>query len=436
MDNQERKIYLKELNRKKRWEVFLENASRLYFNRFEYDYDSFINAREDINIKEIETGYEFKQSPYKHLTNLPRELAIKDDRKRRALEFYEKALELYGDRFTYDLDKYVNNYTPIPMYCSVHGEFRQKPGQFLLGHSCQACGNIQKGIKKSSKDKTPFTKISDERNLEIKKESLKKRWESIHTNLSLDFSNYVNADSLIGVTCPIHGYSEITYKYIRNNTCCIECGNENSRRLNTLTQEEFLERVIPLHPYLDFSKVEYVDSWTPITVIYEGKEYDRIPYVLSRGGFSVSENTLTCYEQYIFNFISSFYKGEVILNKFYDFLRLPTTKRPCQLDIYFPELKLAIEFNGSHVHHSSVGVSDYLDTTRKSSVYHKWKYLRCKESGIDLIHIFSFEDLDIWLEQIKNYILNPSSYSIVFKNDKRIFNNLEYYGISHIVKNK
>lgn len=54
---------------------------------------------------------------------------------------------------------------------------------------------------------------------------------------------------------------------------------------------------------------------------------------------------------------------------------------PQELDIYIPEKKLAIEFNGTYWHNSDA----------KSQNYHQEKTIACLKKGIHLIHIFEYE---------------------------------------------
>lgn len=63
---------------------------------------------------------------------------------------------------------------------------------------------------------------------------------------------------------------------------------------------------------------------------------------------------------------------------------------PYELDIYLPDYKLAIEYNGSYFH------------SQVDKNYHKIKTDLCNSKGIQLLHIFDFDDLDIW----KSIILN------------------------------
>lgn len=54
---------------------------------------------------------------------------------------------------------------------------------------------------------------------------------------------------------------------------------------------------------------------------------------------------------------------------------------PFELDIYIPEKKLAVEFNGSYWHGDNL----------KESTYHQKKSRACIDKGIRLIHIFEYE---------------------------------------------
>ncbi len=67
---------------------------------------------------------------------------------------------------------------------------------------------------------------------------------------------------------------------------------------------------------------------------------------------------------------------------------------PEELDIWIPELKIAIEYNGTYWH------SEY----HKSIKYHQDKTLKCARLGIRLIHIFEYEWESEQHEIIKRYL--------------------------------
>lgn len=79
-------------------------------------------------------------------------------------------------------------------------------------------------------------------------------------------------------------------------------------------------------------------------------------------------------EKEIKDFISSIYNGTIILND-------RSLLNNLELDIYLPDLKIAIEFNGLYWH------SDLF----KDKNYHIDKTTKCRDKGVQLIHIFENE---------------------------------------------
>lgn len=94
-------------------------------------------------------------------------------------------------------------------------------------------------------------------------------------------------------------------------------------------------------------------------------------------------------EANLYDFIKDNYNGEIIQNS-------RKVIPPKELDIYLPDLKLAIEFNGIFWHSELQG---------KDKNYHLDKTRACAKLGIRLIHIFE----DEWMykqEIVKSRILN------------------------------
>lgn len=95
----------------------------------------------------------------------------------------------------------------------------------------------------------------------------------------------------------------------------------------------------------------------------------------------------------VLQFIKSFYNGIIIQND-------KTIIKPYQLDIVLPQLKLAIEFNGSYWH-----------SIQKAHIqnYHFNKILKCNEQNYRLVNIWEFQwdkDKNIILNKLKDIILN------------------------------
>jgi hypothetical protein len=115
------------------------------------------------------------------------------------------------------------------------------------------------------------------------------------------------------------------------------------------------------------------------------------------------------YEIEIANYINSFCNNECIKND-------RSVLNGKELDLYYPEKKIAIEFNGDYWHSDA----------HKSDDYHYNKFIECYNRGITLISIFESE----WnsnKDAIKSYIkdlFNGIENKLSYKTDSAI--NLNY----------
>ena len=118
--------------------------------------------------------------------------------------------------------------------------------------------------------------------------------------------------------------------------------------------------------------------------------------------------SISSYENEIADYIKSFYSGELIKND-------RTVLNGKELDIYIPEKRIAIEFNGDYWHSSEF----------KDQNYHINKFLKCKENRILLVSIFKSE----WnskKEEIKEYLkdlFNNKENKLSFNEDNSLMNN-------------
>ena len=64
-------------------------------------------------------------------------------------KFIAKAQARYGDKFDYSRVDYVNSYTPVTIFCPIHGAFQVKPHNFLhYKYGCPKCGHSEAGKKR------------------------------------------------------------------------------------------------------------------------------------------------------------------------------------------------------------------------------------------------------------------------------------------------
>lgn len=110
-------------------------------------------------------------------------------------------------------------------------------------------------------------------------------------------------------------------------------------------------------------------------------DYMKIEYI--GDVFSISE-----WEKDVGRYIESITKEKILYND-------RTMLTPKELDIYIPELKLAIECNGEYYHSIEF----------KNKEYHINKTNKCKDKHIQLIHLWMYE----WennKDEVKNYLYN------------------------------
>lgn len=161
-------------------------------------------------------------------------------------EFIRKAHEVHGDKYDYSKVKYVNSHTPITIICPVHGEFQQLPYCHLQGNGCSACNGGDR-----FKDR-------------LTTEEFIQKAKEVHGN-KYDYSkvNYVNAHTPITIICPVHGeFQQEPCDHLKGG--CRKCVFDNLR----MTQEEFIRRAREIHgDKYDYSKVNYVNSNTKVTII-------------------------------------------------------------------------------------------------------------------------------------------------------------------------
>lgn len=113
-------------------------------------------------------------------------------------------------------------------------------------------------------------------------------------------------------------------------------------------------------------------------------------------------------EKEIINFIKENYKGKILENDRKTLFFL-------ELDIYLPELKLAIEFDGFYWHSEE----------KKGKNYHLKKTELCEEQGIKLIHIFE-DEWTLKKDIVKAKILKELN--LVPKIDKIEIKQIECFG--------
>lgn len=247
---------------------------------------------------------------------------------------------------------------------------------------------------------------------------------------------YINAKEKVIVICKEHGAFQQEASYFVNASLgCPSCSIQNKKSQNSTTEEFIVKANIVHDDKFDYSLVNYINARSKVEIIcpMHGM-FGQTPnnHLRSRGCNKCRPGkTSSITEKILINFIESL-GFTVVSNNRYSWLN------DKELDIFIPELNLAIEYNGFAYHHSTVQSTVFFKSTYKDDTYHLDKYNRCKENGVNLIHIFEFEDIEEWKSKLIKYFENPNDFVINYENQFRAIKmyskTLDFYGISSIIR--
>ena len=268
-------------------------------------------------------------------------------------DFIERSIAIHGNKYDYKLVKYENAKTKIKIICKEHGVFEQLPLNHLYQHKgCQKCSN---NVKKTKK--------------EFIEDCLKIHGDKYNYSIV----NYNGNKTKVEIICPEHGsFFQIASNHM-NGADCPKCVGGVLQ-----TQEEFIKKAIITHKYdYSYTYVKYKNNHTKIEIIcpYHGSFWQRPNDHLSGKGCPKCKSIIS--------------KPEIELQDFIKSLgfKIKTNNRKIlngkELDIYIPELKKAIEFNGTYWHY-------HPDNFMAGK--HSTKSKLCKSLNINLLHLRE----DLW----------------------------------------
>ena len=304
------------------------------------------------------------------------------------IEFIKRSREVHGDKYDYSKVDYVNPKTKVCIICSKHGEFWQKPYNHLNGQGCSKC----RYELLSSNYRKEQSKFIDE-------------CEKIHHN-KYDYSKveYKNWKTKVCIICPEHGEFWQMPMAHRHGQGCPKCANEDKVGKFRLGKEKFIEKSREIHgDKYDYSKVEYVVTRHPVTIICPiHGEFLQTPENHIQGkGCPMCANSLSKAENNIYDFLCQYIDKEKIVR------RDRSVLGNLELDIFIPSLSIAIEYNGLRWHSEKFN---------KDKNYHLNKLKKCNEKGIKLIQIFE----DEWTEH-KELVLNKLKHILGFNNNEKVY---------------
>jgi hypothetical protein len=110
----------------------------IHGDKYSYEKVVYIGALDKITITCPKHG-DFTQTPSNHLKGQGCKSCQYENMTSSTDEFIEKAIEVHGDRYSYEKVVYVNALTKIIITCPKHGDFLQRPSSHLQGMGCNSC---------------------------------------------------------------------------------------------------------------------------------------------------------------------------------------------------------------------------------------------------------------------------------------------------------
>ena len=358
-------------------EEFIKKSKLMHGDKYDYSKTQCINCYNKVCIVCPEHG-EFWQSVYDHLNGkgCPKCKCKKmwDSRGRLTTEnFIKKAREIHGDKYDYSKVEYVNAKTPVIITCHSHGDFLQTPDKHLIGRGCRKCAD----------------ELASKR-MKMSADEFISKAKEVHRD-KYDYSKveYIDSRTKVCIICPEHGEFWQTPSSHLSGCGCKSCSNNKEVKYTT---ESFIDTVKQIHgDKYDYSKVEYKGSDEYVIIICKkhGEFKVRARHLINGVGCRKCGNNLSKKE----NDISENIKGCGV-NVEQGNRKILNGK---EIDIYFPEYNIGIEYDGLYWH------SDEF----KDKNYHLLKTNECLKSGVNLIHIFDDEynfHKDIVLSKIKHLL--------------------------------
>ena len=359
---------------------FIKKAIKIHNNKYDYSKVEYINSYTKIKIRCIKHNYIFEQLPNNHLQGQGCPKCANENNRLTVENFIKKAIKTHGDKYDYSKVIYINTLAKVKIKCIKHNYiFEQTPKHHLKGQGCPLCGK--------------------EAQLSSKEAFIKKAIKTHGDKYDYSKVNYKNALTKIKIRCIKHNYifEQTPNKHLIGKGCP-KCAGRNK------TNKELIEQFRKIHgDKYDYSKVNYQGAKNNIIIIcpYHGN------FIITPNAHLNGRGCATCTKVFhrskgeieMCEYIKSIYSGEVLENT-----RKFIGKK--ELDIYLPELKLALEYNGEYWHELK---------ERINPGCHEEKRKACERKGIKLIEISDNK----WCENkflIQKEIINIIENLITLKN--------------------
>lgn len=437
---------------------FIEKATALYGDKYNYSKVKYINNKTKVTIICNRCGNVFEMRPNDFLSKNGCKNCKKYHEKEKYVQKFKKK---HGDKYDYSLmssDKLYTRNDIIKITCPKHGPFEQRISNHLSGNGCLLCGfeksinalkidietvrlrldkicgdKISYDIEEYKNTNTPITFICNNCG-----KSFKRSLNAMGVNNTCPYCNgrtrnlkYDNTE-FIEAARMVHGdkydYSKTIYEKTDKKVCVIchekdKFGNEHGEfwvsphahigkmhsgcpkcsRKHKKTTEEFIREANFIHNNsYDYSRVNYVNAKTKVEIICP-----------KHGIFLKTPNMHLCGEGCPICKQSSY---EVKMNCFLTENNIsfitqykPEWLKPLSIDFYLPDYEIGIEIQGIQ-HFKPVKYFGDKETLKSIQERDERKRKLCEENNLKLLYYselkikFPYEvitDMQKLLENIK-----------------------------------
>lgn len=301
---------------------FVEKASLLFNNKFDYSKVNYINNKTPVTII-CKIHGEFNQTPKAHLKGKFCCPKCSKNTKLTIEDFKIKASKIHNNFYKYSFKELTEN---VIIYCPKHGDFIQKYKNHLKGYGCKLCAKIK---QKSARTKYTFS-------------DFKKRAKKIHNNKYIYSEvEYKNINTKIKIICLKHGsFYQTPNLHLNSKQGCLDCSGKAK-----ITKNKFIE----------MSNKAHNNKYCYDNVIYKTR-YDKVKIIcLKHGEFhQTPKNHLKgrgCYKC----FVSTSKKEKRWIDSFNNINIIPQYKiiiknKTIIVDGYDPKTNTIYEFYGDYWH--------------------------------------------------------------------------------------
>lgn len=344
---------------------FVAEAIEVHGNRYNYEKVNCKTAKGKVTIICKEHGA-FQQSYSNHVKHKQGCPKCAGKMKKTTEEFISDACMVHGDTYDYSLVDYKGKARKIAIICRKHGVFEQTPNTHLNGAGCMLC----------HRDAMTTSVV----------EFIVKAREIHGDKYDYDQVAFTRLTDKITITCPQHGpWEAVAADHVHKRRGCPTCSGYK------LTRDEFIRRANFLHgDKYDYGLTVYDGYSSPVTITCpKHGNFTQTPdsHLQGKGCRMCANVGPSKGQREILDFISQHAKAV-------EEYKFDGSRRA--FDIYLPEHKLAIEYNGIFWHSSKF---------QRDGGKEMEKYRVAEKHGVRTIFIFE----DEWYFQpdtVKNTLLS------------------------------